>query len=782
MADEDICKTTIITPFGMFEFLRLPFGLRNAGNTFQRMMDSILGDLPYCFTYVDDILVFSTSLEQHVDHLRQVLLLCQQHGLTIGLPKCEFAVPEIEFLGHVLSANGCSPLVKHTAAISEFPTPSDKPALQRFLGMINFYRKFLQGAARVLAPLTDALKGPGKSITWTPNLEAAFRHAKDLIIRVPELIHPHSSAPISLALDASDSHVAAVLQQRVDEAWFPLAFFSRKLSDTEKKYSAFDRKLLAAYLSIRHLRFMLEGREFLLFTDHKPLTSALFRSSPPWSARQQRHLAYIAEFTSSIVHVPGLENTSADVLSRPSHTPPVDPFPVVPSGSSSPTSPSLLQTSTSSPPHAPDPPTRDPVPAVSVVSEVSAMSAVSEVLAVLAVSAVSAVTDPHPSPQSINQSTSQDFSIPGFNFSEISTLQKTCSAVQAMKDLPSLSIVNIILDSKEVLICDNSTEKLRPLVPESLRKPLFLALHSISHPGVRGSRRLVSARFVWPGLSRDVTVWAKSCLQCQRSKIQGHVKTSVPAIPVPLRRFSHVHIDIVGPLPSSQGYSYLLTMINRTTRWPEAVPLSSISTEACVRAFISSWVSRFGVPATLTSDRGSQFTSSVWARVCRVLGISTSQTTSFHPQSNGMIERFHRSLKSSLRARAADSDWVSHLPLVLLGLRSVPKEDTGFSVSEAVYESPLTIPGEFLDTPEIPSSQFISKVEKVIAGFSTPPPHHVQHSPSVEVPAALQTAKFVFVREDASKPSLSPLYRGPYLVIGVNSSTSRLVPKWTQFL
>jgi len=145
MAEEDICKTVIITPFGMFEFLHLPYGLRNAGNTFQRMMDSILGDLPYCFTYVDDILVFSSSLEEHVEHLLQVLLLCRQHGLTIGLPKCEFAVPEIEFLGHVLSARGCSPLVKHTAAISNFPVPDDKPALQRFLGMVNFYRKFLRG-------------------------------------------------------------------------------------------------------------------------------------------------------------------------------------------------------------------------------------------------------------------------------------------------------------------------------------------------------------------------------------------------------------------------------------------------------------------------------------------------------------------------------------------------------------------------------------------------------------------------------------------------------------
>jgi len=152
-------------------------------------------------------------------------------------------------------------------------------------------------------------------------------------------------------------------------------------------------------------------------------------------------------------------------------------------------------------------------------------------------------------------------------------------------------------------------------------------------------------------------VWVRACLQCQRSKIQTHMKTFVPAIPVPSRRFAHVHINIVGPLPSRQNCLYILTMIDRTSFWPKAVPLSSISTKACVRAFISTWVSRFGVQSTLTSDRGAQFTSSVWTRVYRFLGISASQTMSFHPQLNGMIERFHQSLL------------VSHLPLVLFVLR-----------------------------------------------------------------------------------------------------------------
>ena len=149
----------------------------------------------------------------------------------------------------------------------------------------------------------------------------------------------------------------------------------------------------------------------------------------------------------------------------------------------------------------------------------------------------------------------------------------------------------------------------------------------------------------------------------------------------------------MGPIPSCQGFSYLLTMIDRTSRWPEAVPLSSITYESCARAFISPWVSRFGVPALPTLDQGAQFTSSVWSEVCSILGISRIKTTSLHPQSNGMIKRFPCSLKSSLRPRLAGSEWVNHLPLVMLGLRASPKDDSGSSPAEAVYGSVLSLPG-----------------------------------------------------------------------------------------
>ena len=231
----------------------------------------------------------------------------------------------------------------------------------------------------------------------------------------------------------------------------------------------------------------------------------------------------------------------------------------------------------------------------------------------------------------------------------------------------------------------------------------------------------VNLQIVGPCLAKNVGLWTRSCIQCQESKIQSHVKSSVPSIEVPGRRFSHVHLDLVGPLSASQGYSYLLTMIDRTSRWPEAVLLSSITAETCARAFISTWVSQFGVPALLTSDRGAQFTSSVWSVVCSVLGISRIRTNSFLPQSNGMIEHFHHSLKSSLKARLASSNWVAHLPLVMLGLWSSQKDNSRFSPAEAVYGSNLFLPGEFLEHPELPPEGFLRKVEQAVQGFSGPP-------------------------------------------------------------
>jgi transposase InsO family protein len=291
---------------------------------------------------------------------------------------------------------------------------------------------------------------------------------------------------------------------------------------------------------------------------------------------------------------------------------------------------------------------------------------------------------------------------------------------------------------------------------------MFAAVHGLAHPGMRATRRLLAARAVWKGMKKDINNWCRDCQQCYRAKVHKQPAAGVVAIPVPQQRFGHVHIDLVGPLPiSTSGLRYVLTMVDRTTRWIEAVPLTNIEAATCAEAFIASWVARFGVPAQLTSDQGRQFTSAVWARVSQLLGVEHITTTAYHPQSNGMVERIHRQLKDALRARLADHDWPLHLPWVLLGLRAAPKEDSGVSSAELLYGVPLALPGQFLTAEEPPIPDLLRQLRSTDPLPTRPLPTPPPASP----PAALQSAAYVYVRRLAAAGPLAPQYAGPYLVV-----------------
>jgi hypothetical protein len=262
MAESDIPKTAICTPFGLFEYIFMPFGLKNAAQTFQHLMDKLFRHLPFVFVYLDDILIASKDLTEHMRHLRLVFKILQSAGLQINPAKCTFSVSSLTFLGHNVDSSSISPMEKHVKALTDFPPPSDLKQLQRFLGLINFYRRFLPGIAGTLQPLTDLLRGNPKTLVWSESAAAAFCAAKAPLAAATALVHPLPGAVISLATDASDTHIGGVLQQLSAGSWRPLAFFSRKLSPPESKYSTFDRELLAVFAAVRHFRFVLEGRPF----------------------------------------------------------------------------------------------------------------------------------------------------------------------------------------------------------------------------------------------------------------------------------------------------------------------------------------------------------------------------------------------------------------------------------------------------------------------------------------------------------------------------------------
>ena len=293
-------------------------------------------------------------------------------------------------------------------------------------------------------------------------------------------------------------------------------------------------------------------------------------------------------------------------------------------------------------------------------------------------------------------------------------------------------------------------------------------VHSLAHPGVKLTKRLVSSKFVWHGLGKQVTHWARTCLSCQRAKVHTHTKAPIQQFKPAARRFDHVHIDLVGPLPESNGFKYLLTIVDRFTRWPEAIPIKDIETTTIALAYTQNWVARYGVPTLMTSDRGPQFVSDLWSALSTLLGTSLQPTTAYHPQANGLVERMHRTLKGSLKARLNGPNWVEELPWVMLGLRTNPKEDLNTSPAEMVYGAPLTVPGDFiLDSPQEPVEDHLRRLREKVGNLKpVSPPAHGEVK--TNVPNRLLEAKFVMIRTDARRTPLQTPYTGPYAVIDRN--------------
>ncbi|GBP17365.1 hypothetical protein EVAR_70487_1 [Eumeta japonica] len=274
----DIPKTAISTPFGLYEFVYMTFGLRNAAQTFQRYIDELLRDLDFTFAYIDDILVASEDEEQHEKHLRIVFDRLRKGNLSINANKCRLGCSELVFLGHTITSEGLLPPKEKVEAVRNFERPTTAKGLKRFLGMINFYRPFLQHATKSQSVLQKLVVGNKKNdkteLVWSSEAISAFEACKNELANVTRLSYMSPHGELTLTVDASDSAVGAVLHQVFDGKPQPLGFYSKQLTDAQRKYSAYDRELTAVYQGVQHFKYALEGRSFAIFTDHKPLIYA----------------------------------------------------------------------------------------------------------------------------------------------------------------------------------------------------------------------------------------------------------------------------------------------------------------------------------------------------------------------------------------------------------------------------------------------------------------------------------------------------------------------------
>lgn len=681
IAEEDIFKTAIATPFGLFEYRRMGFGLRNASQTFQRFMNQVLHGLDFVYVYIDDILVASEGETEHTEHLRILFSRLSEFGININRNKCVFGVRELDFLSHHISPAGIRPSQSKVQAIIDFPAPTSRKKLKCFIGMVNYYHRCIPKLSELLIPLytlDGSLSKKSAAFNWPPECNDAFRKIKDGLANATLLSFLDSEASLELVCDASNNAVGAALQQRKADVVQPLMFFSKKLKDSQTHYSTFDKELLAIYLAIKHFQYLLEGRSFTTFSDHKPLSHA-FSTKAERSPIQKRFLSFISQFSTEIKYIPGDQNVVADTFSR-IH--------------------------------------------LDVMSSADLLR-------------------------------------------ELVKAQKTDTELASLKDNNSAGFkLELIRFPDFSVVCEVSTGRHRPFVPLNFRRPLFDSLHGVAHGGVRATRRLVADRYFWPNMQSDVSNWARSCIACQRVKTVRHVKTPPENIAMPNQRFSHVHMDIVGPLPTSHGYSYLLTIIDRFTRWPEAYPIADMTATTIASSFVANYVSRFGVPDCLTTDRGRQFESKLFKELSVLLGINRIATSSYHPQANGIVERFHRTLKCALKAKERPNEWVANLPIVLLGLRTAVRDELKASPAELVYGTTLNLPADFFSARNEPSSpeELLPELRHQMRSLLPTATRSHRHV-TFFIPEDLETCTHVFIRIDKVQTGLSPSYEGPFEVV-----------------
>lgn len=627
MAEQHKAKTAFATPDGLYEFNVMPFGLSNAPATFERMIDSVLRGMKWstCLCYLDDIIVFSATFEEHLSRLSQVLSCINNAGLQLNTKKCHFAARKVKVLGHIVTHDGVAPDPEKIRAVVDFPSPQNAKELRSFLGLASYFRRFVKGFATIAAPLHYLLRGD-VPFDWDTACVDAFTSLRRSLASPPILCHFNPLAPTDIHTDASGHGLGAVLIQRsiTSNQEQVIAYASRTLSKPEINYSTTERECLAVVWAITKFRPYLYGRHFEVVSDHHAL--CWLSSLKNMSGRLGRWTLQLQEYDFTVRYKSGRKHSDADSLSR-----------------------------------CPLPP-KEPC----VVSSCPADS--NPILATISLDSFGAAqrSDAWISPivEHINR-------------------RKLSTNTRFLKKIRDFAIHNGLLYKHNY---SPDGQRWLLVVPSSLRREILQCFHdhpTAAHFGLFKTYARIRQRYFWPGMYRTVANYVQSCAPCQLRKRPSSPSSGLlQPIEPPRHPFEVVGIDIFGPLPlSAAQHRYIVVAIDHATRYVETASLYDATAEAIAPFILNNVILRHGAPRVLISDRGKSFLSRTVEAILQASKVNHRLTSPYHPQTNGLTERFNHTLADMLSMYISEthSNWDTVLPFITFAYNTAVQSTTGFS-------------------------------------------------------------------------------------------------------
>ena len=726
--------TTTVTPWGLYQWKRLPFGLCSAPSCFQRIMVQMLRGCEGTRNLLDDIVVCGRTREEHDRRLLEVLRRLQLHNVTINVEKTQLSVEEVNFVGHRVSRDGIRPLHSNVSAVVSLPTPSSAEQLRRFLGAANYYRKFVKNFSELAEPLTELLR-QDRQFVWSEPQQQAFEQLRKALTSPPTLSHFDDSLPTMVTCDASGIAIGAVLSQiNHNNVERPVAFASRVLSSAERAYSAGEREALACIWAAEHWHWYLYGRKFTIRTDHSSLTTLLCAGSQGRKPmRLLRWAERLNEYQFDMVYRPGEQNCVADMLSRND------------GGAAQVPQQQLAQSRMDS--H---------------VDEESELQ-IRTIFGNEALAAIDAA--------SIAQKTAKD--------NELEKVQQYLhhrwpQRAQVPKQLLPYFEVRGELSSSNGIIFRGE----RVIVPTEQRKQVLAIAHE-GHPGViRLQQRLRDAVW-WPAIDREARQHVQNCEACALSgkSIRPQMPPMTPTS-FPPHAWHTIAVDIKGELKSETvgDPRYIIVAYDLFSKWPETCYTDKISSESVV-SFLKSLFCRWGLPKVILSDNGRQFISTTTERFLCELGIEHRRTSLYHPQANGGVERFNRELGNALRlARAEGKTAVDGLFSCLANYRSLKHTTTGKSPAELMTGRRMSMPLDLLTRLAKPHRQVafdLGLQDHVLKQQQRQKSNYDRRHGVKET--RFQAGQHVYVRRDVRPDKATPRWTSPQRVTDVvGKSTVRL--------